>query len=83
MKMALQQWILGLRQPYRLEATKDNPKTLAAAEHLVACLKKAYEFSKSGKEESSTSKKGNNGNQAGKQKKINFILKKVYSRDNC
>ena len=72
MKTALQQWILGLRQPYRLEAAKDNPRTLAAAEHLVARLEEAYEFSKSGKEESSTTKKGNNGDQAGNKKKRNF-----------
>ena len=73
MKTALQQWILGLRQPYRLEAAKENPQTLAAAEHLVARLEEAYEFSRSGKEESSTSKKGNNGDQGGKQKKRNFV----------
>ena len=72
MKTALQQWILGLRQPYRLEAAKDNPRTLAVAEHLVARLEEAYEFSKSGKEESSTSKKGNNGDQARNKKKKNF-----------
>ena len=72
MKTALQQWILGLRQPYRLEAAKENPRTLSEAEHLVARLEEAYEFSKAGKEESSTSKKGNNGDQSGKQKKRNF-----------
>ena len=72
MKTALQQWILGLRQPYRLEAAKENPRTLAAAKHLVARLEEAYEFSRSGKEEGSTFKKGNNGDQGGKQKKRNF-----------
>ena len=72
MKTALQQWILGLRQPYRLDAAKENPRTLAEAEHLVARLEEAYEFSRSGKEESSTSKKANNGDQGGKQKKRNF-----------
>ena len=55
-----------------LLVTSSNPKTLAAAEHLVARLEEAYEFSRSGKEESSTSKKGNNGDQSGKQKKRNF-----------
>ena len=28
-RTALQQWLLGLKQPYRLEAAKGFPKTLA------------------------------------------------------
>lgn len=51
---------------YRLEAAKENPRTLAEVEHLVTRLEEAYEFSRSGKEESSSSKKRNNGDQAGK-----------------
>ena len=82
MKTALQQWILGLRQPYRLEAAKENPRTLAEAEHLVARLEEAYEFSRSGKEESSQSKKGNNGDQGGKQKKRNFVAGQTGKQGN-
>ena len=82
MKTALQQWILGLRQPYRLEPAKDNPSTLAAAEHLVARLEEAYEFSKSGKEESSSTKKGNNGDQVGNKKKRNFIAGQAGKQGN-
>ena len=69
MKMILQQWFLGLRQPYRIEAAKASPKTLAEAEHLVARLEDAYEFSKAGKDESSSTKKGNGGDQSGKSKR--------------
>jgi hypothetical protein len=68
MKMVLQQWILGLRQPYRLEAAKAAPKTLAEAEHLVARLEEAIEFSKCGKDEGSSTKKDNGGDQAGNKK---------------
>ena len=82
MKTALQQWILGLRQPYRLEAAKENPQTLAAAEHLVARLEEAYEFSRSGKDEGSSSKKGNNGDQGGKQKKRNFNVGQAGKQGN-
>ena len=74
MKTALQQWVLGLRQPYRLEAAKAAPKTLAEAEALVARLEDAYEFSKAGKDESSSQKgaKGKaEGDQQGKKKKAN------------
>ena len=43
---------------------KKTPELWLMAEHLVARLEEAYEFSRSGKEESSTSKKGNNGDQS-------------------
>ena len=39
LKTALQQWVLGLRQPYRLEVAKASPQTLAEAERLVVRLK--------------------------------------------
>ena len=50
-RTALQQWVLGLRQPYRLEAAKQYPKTLAEAETLVARLKDAMEFAKGGRDD--------------------------------
>ena len=66
MKTALQQWILGLRQPYRLEAAKAAPKTLSEAELLISRLEDAYEFSNAVKGESSQ-QKGNQGKADGKQ----------------
>ena len=73
MKSALQQWILGLRQPYRLEAAKSAPQTLAEAELLVSRLEDAYEFSKAGKEESSSGSKNKTSSdqQQGKKKTKN------------
>ena len=70
MKSALQQWILGLRQPYRLEAAKSTPQTLAEAELLVARLEDTYEFSKASKEESSSRSKNKTSSdqQQGKKK---------------
>ena len=56
LKTALQQWVLGLRQPYRLEAAKASPQTLAEAERLVARLEDAMEFARAGKDESGTGK---------------------------
>ena len=50
-RTALQQWVLGLRQPYRLEAAKQYPKTLAEAETLVARLEDAMEFAKGGRDD--------------------------------
>ena len=55
-KTTLQQWILGLRQPFRLEAAKAYPKTLAEAEALVCRLEDAMEFYKGGREDSSKQK---------------------------
>ena len=51
-KTALQQWILGLRQPFRLEAAKAYPKTLVEAEALVCRLEDAMEFCKIAKDDS-------------------------------
>lgn len=70
MKSALQQWLLGLRQPFRLEAAKAFPRTLAEAERLVARLEDAMEFAKAGKDDTQPGKmaKGNNGGQAQKKK---------------
>ena len=48
-KTALQQWLLGLRQPYRLEAAKQYPKTMAEAELLVSRLEDAMEFARGGR----------------------------------
>ena len=56
LKTALQQWVLGLRQPYRLEAAKASPQTLAEAERLVARLEDAMEFVRASKDESGTGK---------------------------
>ena len=66
MKTALQQWILGLRQPYRLEAAKANPKTLSEAELLISRLEDAYEFSNAAKGDNSQ-QKGAQGKSEGKQ----------------
>ena len=66
MKTALQQWLLGLRQPYRLEAAKAFPKDFSEAERIVARLEDAIEFSQAGREESVKGKsiRGNgNGDQ--------------------
>ena len=70
MKTALQQWILGLWQPYRLEAAKSAPKTPAEAELLVSRLEDTYELSKAGKEESSSGSKNKSSSdqQQGKKK---------------
>ena len=40
--MAMQLWIRGLRQPWRFEAAKSFPKTLAEAESLVARMEDAF-----------------------------------------
>ena len=66
MKTALQQWILGLWQPYRLEATKAAPKTLSETELLIARPEDAYEFSNVSKGESSQ-QKATQGKAKGKQ----------------
>ena len=58
--------VVGLRQPYRLEAAKAFPKDLSKAERMVARLEDAMEFSQAGHEESTKGKstRGNgNGNQ--------------------
>ena len=68
-KTALQQWILGLRQPFRLEAAKAYPKTLAEAEALVCRLEDAMEFCKGGREDSSKQKASGSGNQDQQKKK--------------
>ena len=67
MKTALQQWLLGLRQPYRLEAAKASPKDLSEAERLVAKLEDAIEFSQAGRDENVKGKasKGNGGGNQG------------------
>ena len=55
-KTTLQQWLLGLRQPYRLEAAKAFPKDLSEAERIVARLEDAMEFSQAGREEGAKGK---------------------------
>ena len=40
--MAMQLWMRGLRQPWRFEAAKSFPKTLAEAESLVARMEDAF-----------------------------------------
>ena len=49
-KTALQQWLLGLRQPYRseLEDPEPYPRIMAEAEHLVSRLEFAMEFARGG-----------------------------------
>ena len=41
-KTALLSWIYGLREPFRFEAAKTAPRTLAEAEVLVACMEDAF-----------------------------------------
>ena len=48
--------VVGLRQPYRLEAAKAFPKDLSKAERMVARLEDAMEFSQAGHEESTKGK---------------------------
>ena len=43
-QMALCQWTLGLRPPFRWEVAKKNPKTLREAEVLVTRLEDAMEL---------------------------------------
>ena len=45
MKTALQQWLLRLRQPHRLEAAKAFPKDLSEAERIVTRREDVMEFS--------------------------------------
>ena len=66
-KTALQQWLLGLRQPYRLEAAKQYPKTMAEAELLVSRLEDAMEFAKGGRDDVQKAKHPKTGNDMGKQ----------------
>ena len=47
-QMALHQWTLGLRQPFRVEVAKMYPKTLSEAEAMVTRLEGAMEFRKGG-----------------------------------
>ena len=67
LKTALQQWILGLREPFRLEAAKAGPRTLAEAESLVSRLEDAMEFVKTGKSDQPKNKQAKTGNDSGKQ----------------
>ena len=62
-RTALQQWILGLRQPYRLEAAKQYPKTLAEAETLVARLEDAMEFARGGRDDQAKTRQTQRGQQ--------------------
>ena len=66
-RTALQQWVLGLRQPYRLEAAKQYPKTLAEAEALVARLEDAMEFAKGGRDDTQKKPQQKSSNDSGKQ----------------
>ena len=66
-KTALQQWLLGLRQPYRLEAVKQYPKTMAEAELLVSRLEDAMEFAKGGRDDAQKPKQPKAGNDGAKQ----------------
>jgi hypothetical protein len=66
-KTALQQWILGLRQPYRLEAAKAYPRTLTDAERLVARLEDATEFAKGGRDDGQKGKQPRGGEQQQQQ----------------
>ena len=59
--------MLGLRQPYRLEAAKQYPKTLAEAEALVARLEDAMEFAKGGRDDTSKKPQQKSSNDSGKQ----------------
>ena len=50
-KTALHQWTLGLRQPFRLEVAKMNPKTLSEAEAVVTRLEHAMELVNGGNDD--------------------------------
>ena len=62
-KTALQQWLLGLKQPYRLEAAKQYPRTMAEAELLVSRLEDAMEFAKGGRDDPAKPKTTQRGQQ--------------------
>ena len=62
-KTALQQWLLGLRQPYRLEAAKQYPKTMAEAELLVSRLEDAMEFARGGRDDQAKTRQTQRGQQ--------------------
>jgi hypothetical protein len=79
-KTALQQWILGLRQPYRLEAAKAFPKTLAEAELLVARLEDATEFAKGGRDDGQKGKQSKTGDEANKQQQIQKKKKQSWQQ---
>ena len=66
-KTALLSWIYGLREPFRFEAAKTSPKTLAEAEMLVACMEDAI----SGKADSDRQNERNKqGKHAGNSSRI-------------
>ena len=95
-KTALQQWILGLRPNFRLEAAKANLKTMAEAEALICRLEDAMEFCRSapdsgtkqkafgsGKQEQKKGQKGQQtGGQQKGQKKQSATQKKFFWRRN-
>ena len=62
-KTALQQWLLGLRQPYRLEAAKQYPRTMAEAELLVSRLEDAMEFARGGRDDQAKPRQTQRGQQ--------------------
>ena len=66
-KTALQHWLLGSRQPYRLEAAKQYPKTMAEAELLVSRLEDAMEFAKGGRDDTQKAKQPKTSNDTWKQ----------------
>ena len=71
-KTALQQWLLGLRQPYRLEAAKAFPKDLSEAERIGARLEDAMEFSQAGREEGAKGKT-NRGSGSGEYQQRRYM----------
>ena len=76
---ALLSWIYGLRQPFRFEAAKTSPKTLAEAEILVACMEDAI----SGKADSDRQNERNKrGKRAGNSSRIVRTLPKAQNNGN-
>ena len=65
-KTALHHWMLGLRQPYRLEAARQYPKTLTEAEALVARFEDAMEFAKGGRDDAQKKSQQKSSQDSGK-----------------
>ena len=82
MRTALHQWMMGLRQPYRLEAAKMGPKSMQDAEKLVVRLEDALDFDKAGKDASQSSKEASKGAKEGNQgiKRNSLVEIKVVNR---
>ena len=78
-KTALLLWIYGLREPFRFEAAKTNPKIVAEVEILVACMEDAI----SGKADSDQQNERNKqGKRAGNASRIVRTPPKAHNNGN-